>query len=453
MSSLYKWGGTLLIEEGIMAKKSRTKKHSIKKPATKSKPCLLVIGDGVATTGFARVLHSICQELINKYEIHHLAVNYRGDPHPYDWKIYPAMLGGDIYGLGRLQNLMNIIKPDLVFILNDLWVHPTYLERLEEYQDVTKIILYMPIDGGPVDPKWVKAIRRADRLIFYTQFGKSIVEDAIEKLKTEEWEEVESTHATSTKVLHKRRIPLRFPPIRVISHGIDTNVFHPVNKKEAKKILYPDKPEFQDNSFIVLNANRNQPRKRIDVTIKGFKLFAKNKPANVKLYLHMGVEDMGWNVVDLCKMHDIDDRLILSSTQSTIPGIPDERLNLIYNATEVGLNSSVGEGWGLCSFEHAATRAPQVLPDHSAGAEIWRINGEPQAELLPVSMWLTNERVLTEGGIISPESVAEALERLYENKDYWEDMADKAFRMARRPEYQWKVVAKQFDDIFQEVLG
>jgi len=433
----------------------RSRKHTSGKVKQQSKPRILVCGDGVATTGFARVLHSVFEHLTEKYEIHHLAINYRGDPHSYSWKIYPAMLGGDIFGWGRIQNLMNIIKPDLVFILNDLWVHPTYLDRLEEYRDVTKVVLYTPVDGGPVDPKWLKAVRRADRLIFYTQFGRGVAEDAIEVLKTQDWEEVknEDVASTSAKVLRRRRVPMRFPPIHVIPHGIDTKLFHPLDKKEAKRLIYPDKDEFQKNSFIVLNANRNQPRKRIDTTIKGFKLFSENKPDNVKLYLHMGIEDMGWNIVDLCKMHNMDDRLVLSSTQNTIPGIPDDRLNLIYNACDVGLNTSVGEGWGLCSFEHAATRAPQILPDHSAGAEIWRIDGEPQAELLPVSMWLTNERVLTEGGIVSPESVAEALERLYENSDYWETMADKAFQMTRRPEYSWKAVAKQFDDIFQEVMG
>ena len=64
------------------------------------------------------------------------------------------------------------------------------------------------------------------------------------------------------------------------------------DRRLAKKALLPDTPDFQD-SFIVFNGNRNQPRKRIDITMKGFARFANGKPNNVKLYLHMGVEDAG----------------------------------------------------------------------------------------------------------------------------------------------------------------
>jgi len=415
------------------------------------KPTILIIGDGVATTGFARVLHSVFQHLTDQYHIHHLAINYRGDPHGYDWKIYPAMLGGDIYGLGRLPEMMNVLKPDLVFILNDLWVHPMYLDKLQEYKDVTKVILYMPIDGGPVDPIWVKQIRGADRLIFYTRFGKGVVEDAIAKLQADEWEEI--TDTTATKVLRKRKVPLRFPKIHIVPHGIDTRLFHPVDKEKAKAEIYPENPDFKGDAFIVLNSNRNQPRKRIDITMKGFAQFAEDKPSNVKLYLHMGVEDMGWNVINLAKLIGIENRLVLSSTQNTIPGIPDDRLNLIYNACNVGINTSVGEGWGLCNFEHAATFAAQIVPDHSACSEVWRIDGKEMAEFLPVEYWLTNERVLTEGGIVTPQGVAEALEHLYSDREYLDEMAQRAFDLTRSPEYQWQSVAKQFNDIFMDVLA
>jgi len=327
-----------------------------------------------------------------------------------------------------------------------------YLNALSEYRDITKVILYMPIDAGPINPKWVREVRTADRLIYYTQYGKDVVEEAIARLQTEQWEEIEDKHTTA-KILRKRKIPIKFPKISVIPHGIDLETFRPIPREEARKAIFPDHVDFGEDAFVVLNANRNQPRKRIDITIKGFEIFAEGKPQNVKLYLHMGIEDMGWNIIEFCKMLDLDDRLVLSSTQNTIPGIPDDRLNLIYNACDVGLNTSVGEGWGLISFEHAATRAAQILPDHSAGSEIWRIDGEPQAELLPVRFWLTNEKVLTEGGLVTPENVAQALQRLYENKEYRDEMADKAYKLVHRPEYQWKKVARQFDKIFKEVLA
>ncbi|HYX71930.1 MAG TPA: hypothetical protein VE732_04110, partial [Nitrososphaera sp.] len=63
----------------------------------------MVVGDAAAPTGFARVLHSILDRIKHKYEIHHLGLNFSGDPHDADWKIYVARLGGDVYGVNRLQ--------------------------------------------------------------------------------------------------------------------------------------------------------------------------------------------------------------------------------------------------------------------------------------------------------------------------------------------------------------
>jgi len=32
--------------------------------------------------------------------------------------------------------------------------------------------------------------------------------------------------------------------------------------------------------------------------------------------------------------------------------LPDNELNIVYNACDIGINTSVREGWGLVSFEH-----------------------------------------------------------------------------------------------------
>jgi len=43
-------------------------------------------------------------------------------------------------------------------------------------------------------------------------------------------------------------------------------------------------------------------------------------------------------------------------------GLDDRELNLLYNACDVGLNTASSEGWGMVSFEHAATGAAQIVP-------------------------------------------------------------------------------------------
>jgi D-inositol-3-phosphate glycosyltransferase len=401
---------------------------------------LLVVGDAVAATGFARVLHSVLDRIKHRYEIHHLGINFTGDPHDTDWKVYVARAGGDVYGINRLQSLIETSKPRLVFFINDVWILIRYMATLKKYKDRLKTVMYFPVDGGPLDPDIIKQLGDVDQLVAYNEFGKRVMEEAVDAVR--------------------REVPeFKAPGIAVIPHGIDTKVFYPYTDEttgqspvsgrlRARKKLLPNKEDFLD-SFIVLNANRNQPRKRIDITMQGFALFAADKPENVKLYLHMGTEDVGWNLISLAKRYEIEGRLILSNMNKDVPADSTERLNLIYNACDVGINTSIGEGWGLVSFEHAATGAAQIVPRHSACEELW----QGAAEFVEPVFTLTIERVLTEGKFVSPEGVAEALERLYRNPDHLRAMSRAAYRNAKQAKYNWDRIAKRWDRLFQEVLN
>jgi len=399
------------------------------------RPPVLVVGDGVVPTGFARVLHSLIDRLKDRWDFHHLALNYDGGPHTLDWQVYPAGSEGDFFGANRLGALVESIRPRLVFLLNDPWVLCRYLEPLQELRETFPIVAYAPVDAGPLDLSLIEPLHRLDALVLYTEFGRRQVEEAFAPRRLDPG--------------------FPFPTVRVIPHGVDTDLFHPLpeeggkpGRQRAREKLFPGPDHFRDD-FIVLNANRNQPRKRIDITIKGFALFARDKPPGVRLYLHMGVEDCGWNVIALARRHGIEDRLILTAVEPFLPAVADEVLSWIYNACDVGINTSVGEGWGLVNLEHAATGAAQVVPRHSACEELW----EGSALLLEPAFSLTSERILTEGRIVSPEGVARALESLYGDPALRASLSAAALRVATRPEYQWSRIAEQWDQLFREVLA
>ena len=409
-----------------------------RKPVGKRIP-LLVVGDGAAPTGVARVLHAVLDRIKRKYDIHHLGINYYGDPHDSDWKIYVARLGGDVYGVNRLPQLIERVRPGLVFLVNDVWILSQYAPILKKYRDDLKTVMYFPVDGEPIGPEFVKQLDGIDQLVAYNQFGKRVMLEAIAAVK-------------------KDNPQFKSSEIEVIPHGIDPKHFHPYPEKRtskglvpgrlrAKRALLPKTKDFQE-SFIVLNANRNQPRKRIEITMQGFALFAQNKPENVKLYLHMGAEDVGWNIVSLAKRYEIEGRLIISNTSKETPTDSIKRLNMIYNACDVGINTSMGEGWGLVSFEHAATGAAQIVPRHTACEELW----QGAADFLEPVFTLTVERVLTEGKIVSPKGVAETLERLYQDPQHLRAMSEAAFRNATQPGYRWEHIARQWDALFQKLL-
>ena len=67
---------------------------------------LFWVGDAVASTGFARATHKICDVLRETYEVHVLGINYHGDPHPYPYTIYPAWVPfGDAMGQRRMRGM------------------------------------------------------------------------------------------------------------------------------------------------------------------------------------------------------------------------------------------------------------------------------------------------------------------------------------------------------------
>jgi hypothetical protein len=74
----------------------------------------------------------------------------------------------------------------------------------------------------------------------------------------------------------------------------------------------------------------------------------------------------------------------------------------------VGINTSSNEGWGLVSFEHAATRTAQVVPKHASLDELWT----GTAEMGEPVMTFCDHQINCDLHLLSPEAVAAVLESL-----------------------------------------
>jgi glycosyltransferase involved in cell wall biosynthesis len=392
-------------------------------------PTLLVVGDAVAPTGFARVTRSIISPLLDRFSVHQLGVNYGGDPHSEPWSIYPAGLGGDAHGINRVAEITAAVDPDVVLLVNDLGIVGSYLAELSRIRHRARLVAYVPIDSDPLPPPALHALRSLDRIVVYNEFASRTLRIATGDAMAED--------------------PLfQLPEVDVIPHGVDTGVFRPLfplagdlveGRREVRRTLLPGDESFH-RSFVVLNANRNQPRKRIDITIAGFAQFAAGKPPEVKLYLHMGTLDQGWDVRALAQRYGIADRILMSRDHTAHPDLAPEALNLVYNACDVGLNTAESEGWGLPSFEHAATGAAQLVPGHTGPQSIW---GDA-ADLLEPTLRVTNPTTLVDAQLIAASTVAAALERLYANRELLRARTLDAYRHATDPIYSWESSAARF---------
>lgn len=398
---------------------------------------LIAIGYNTVGTGLTRVMHSVMRRLADRHEIHFLGIGYAGETvHDRGLTIHPTNLqGGDVFAAFQAIRMIEEIQPSLVFIMHDIWLFDYYLRHLGPYRDRLKIATYIPLDGRIVNEADAAPLVQADRVIAYTQFGRGQFEDAFRRLR-------DAGKASDV------------PAVEIIPHGIDPQRFFPfpelrradfdaAARAGAKQRVFGDRPDHHE-SFVVLNASRLDVRKRVELTVEGFARFAAGKPPSVRLCLHHAIMDdeSEQQLIALIRQCGIADRVWLNPFGSRV--VDDEDLNWLYNACDVGINTSMGEGWGLVSCEHGATGAAQIVPDHTACAELWR----GRAELIPPARAFVPPSSVLEMYEVSPEGVARALEALYADPACRRALSRAAAAAALEPAFSWDVITRQFDDLF-----
>lgn len=339
--------------------------------------------------------------------------------------LHPTNLdGGDVFGAFRAVQLAREVDAKAILLLNDLWMLHGYMRTLAQLSETTAMVAYVPIDGRIVSTGVLEPLHPITRFVAATEFGRGQLAGCLAELG-------------------------RPANVAVIAHGVDTETFHPLAEGRAalRRRLFPDEPDWQ-RGFVVLNANRPHERKRIDLTIAGFARFAAGKPPTVKLWLHhahMDAEERE-RIVALAADHGITRRLRLSELDAG--PLSDADLNAIYNACEVGVNSAMGEGWGLISFEHAATRAAQIVPGSSACADLWA----GAAEIVPATDTGVPRFSMLAMSTVTADGVAAALERLYADRDHLQELAIAAYRNATDPRYRWRAVTAQWNELLAEMI-
>ena len=234
-------------------------------------------------TGFAQVSKQLCGGLHERgFDVHLLALNYTGDPHNLPFKIYcPSSVQRDLYGITRALELCRVLKPDVVFINNDLWIceaHAKHLTRLGD--EMPALVCYVPCDAEghrPAHVAWLhrthELLGRAFRIIPYTHFGKS------------QWQKA-GYWRTSTPIGHgldpvyKERGRRLSPPELLELAGGPIPVPTPYTWEDIRKEKIDARIEFGQGgigpeTFVVVNNDRNSARKRLDILVDAFCRFAK----------------------------------------------------------------------------------------------------------------------------------------------------------------------------------
>lgn len=374
---------------------------------------LLWIGDAVAATGFARSTHKILETLCQHWDTTVLGLNYLGDPHSYPYPIYPCFPGGDFFGVGRTKELIEKVKPDLVLIQNDPWNFPPYMKQVNSAVPVVGIVA---VDGLNAPGYGLEGIYHA---IFWTNFGR-------DECVAGGWKGESSV------------IPL----------GVDRTIYKPMDRLKCRRLLFPNHPDLH-NAFIVGAVCRNSVRKRLDLTILFFADWVKKRGIrDAYLYLHVGpTRDDAINIKQLVHYAGLKGRVIYA-TPDAGPGVDEDELAITYNAFDVKLSTTQGEGWDLPTLEAMSCGIPCVVPRWSA-LEEW---AEAAVFVTCDGIACTVNGINVIGGVPSRAGTIQALDDLYRSQDFRKRCHVAGLVLATQSRFDWNVIGMQVHEVLTNVV-
>jgi len=254
-------------------------------------------------------------------------------------------------------------------------------------------------------------------------------------------------------------------PCYMFPHGFDHNLYYPIPRDLAR--LYYNIPQ---NAFVILNLNRNQPRKRWDLTIMAFaevienyyKLLnatpeeQRNTIRPVRLMIG-SVLDGSWSLLEILK-HELMLRNVpyefgrecivaVSNPQQ----LSDRDINVMYNACDIGLNTCEGEGFGLCQLEHMGVGSPQVCLKIGGLQDFLNENNSIVIE--PTVRYFIDKQRDGIGGvaeIAGSQHFATAIWKYYENPDLVKKHS-KEGRKEILQHYKWNVLVEHFHNVLNDI--
>jgi glycosyltransferase involved in cell wall biosynthesis len=352
------------------------------------------------------------------HEVHVLGLNYWGDPHDYPYDIWPCFAPlddcRDAFGVERLPRLVARLRPDLVVLLNDPWNVPGYIKALDriEGMELPPVMGWLAVDGK--NQAAGELLGGLDHVAVWTEF-------AAEELRS-------SGYAG---------------PLSIIPLGVDLDRFRPRDKAECRRAICP---EGYEDGWIVGVVGRNQTRKRLDLTIRGFARWIQERGRDdARLLLHVApTAEQGANIISLVRYYGLTGRAMLSEPHKGYGSNPDDVAKM-YSAFDVYLTTTQGEGWGLPALEAMACGVPVVAPDWS-GLGSW---AKGAACLVPCSdTALTapmNGKPYTIGGVVDEGMLVDALETLYSDRGAYNLRVHAGLDLARR--YTWDRTRREFENL------
>ena len=411
---------------------------------------LLVMADAGCHTGFGHVTHAIGERLVRDYghDLHVLAVNYRGDYFPSILepdkqtflKLYnpKKFLESDIYGQARVLELLGYLGEtpglglDAVFILADpqVLLHLLFENNYDQQRYLLRyrpIISYVPCDGTNLPPEWVETLPKATNVVAMSKWGQQ--------------------HYAGSKLVY---------------HGVDSDTFYPITerpitmsngtvlktKRDAKRAF-----GFDPRSFVIGRVDKNSGRKDWGALLRTVgPLMAKYK--DIEFYAHCAAAERVTGVdipqvfTRFLDAESIKRRVHQPGLHDTFTGWSQQDMNALYNAFDIFVSTSRGEGFGLTLAEAASCGVPVIAQNVSAIPEVVGPGGllvEPSGVMVTVpsgqDLWMPDVAAFSE-----------AIERLYHSSGLRRDLGEKG-RAHVLANFSWDFAAARMDEFIRALAS
>lgn len=245
-------------------------------------------------------------------------------------QVYPK--GMHPYGSDVMGAHSQHFGADLLITLIDAWVlNP------KDIPPGLRFCPWFPIDSDPVPPAVLNVVKEAWKPLVYSRFGERLMQDA----------GIDCTY---------------------IPHGIDTNIYRPIGQDAAREKL-----GWSKDAYIVgmVAANKDRPsRKAFSANLRAFAAFQKEHP-DAMLYLHTNMDERfgGENLNLLAETLGIKN-VMVPDPYGLLLGYPDEHMATLYNAFDVLLSVSMGEGFSMTPLESQACGTPVIVGMWTATEEL-----------------------------------------------------------------------------------
>jgi glycosyltransferase involved in cell wall biosynthesis len=224
-----------------------------------------------------------------------------------------------------------------------------------------------------------------------------------------------------------------------IPFGVDTEVYKPpTDKARAKEWIG------YENRFVVLSDAGNRMRKMLPRTLQIFEKFARNKPDAV-LHLHCDPDDPAAQHPQYCYSITADIAMLgLADKVGFSPGIRNgtepglDVVRTVYQAADVHLLSSWGEGFDLPTLQAASAGVVPMAGDYTAGAELTQGHGET----LPVAGFIP-DRYNVRRALVDGDAAVKRLDYYYGNPGLLAAGSAASRRFAL--DYSWENIIDQWD--------